>query len=80
MENKDSNWMDKAMDGIAKEQEYKRNVDSLLRLIADAHKRMATNRNKEYRKKQQEKIDKWLETLTKMYEEEGELWMLTQLE
>lgn len=42
--------------------------ETLLGLIRDAHARMATNRDKGYRKTQQAKIDDWLEKLSVMYE------------
>ena len=49
--------------------------EKLLALIADAHKRMATNRSPNYRREQQVKVDVWLEELTKLYETTPEAWL-----
>lgn len=49
--------------------------EKLLMLIADAHKRMATNRNFQYRREQQIKVEMWLEELTKLYETTPEAWL-----
>lgn len=48
-------------------------ASTLLGLIIDAYKRMATNRSWEHRIQQRKKVDEWLEQLTKLYES-GE-WM-----
>lgn len=57
---------------------FKMQVDSLLGLMADVHKRMATNRDPHYRAVQQQKIDGWQEELTKLQEGNVGLWIQTQ--
>jgi len=44
---------------------YNRNIS----LIADSYKRMATNRDTNYRVQQLEKCEKWLEEMTVILEE-----------
>jgi hypothetical protein len=46
---------------------------SLLNAIRDAHHRMATNRDPDYRMMQDAKVMVWLEELTTLYEKNLEL-------
>ena len=53
---------------------FSRRFGTLIHSISDAHSRMATNRDAEYRRAQRKKIDGWLEELTQMHEEHPGAW------
>ena len=48
----------------------------LLRLIQDSYRRQATNRDRHYRALQMDKVNEWLERLTKLHEDHPEIWEL----
>jgi hypothetical protein len=52
------------------------NAANLRALIADAHMRMATNRDVRYRVQQQKKIHDWLEELTRIYESDPGVFLI----